>query len=130
MQTVTVDTDVVDHVNYDWGALKLLVNDAQAPGSRQSFGLVYIQPGKTNPTHWHTRAQEIVHMLQGECEVRTDRGVQTLRAGQTLFIPAGVAHELSNRGWEPAVYVCSFSASGRGTVFDDPRAPGARPLAS
>jgi quercetin dioxygenase-like cupin family protein len=126
-QLVTVETDVVAPIHYEWGALKWLVNADRAPGSRQSFGVVYIQPGKTNPTHWHTRAQEIVHMLSGECEVRTDDGVQTLRAGQTLYIPAGMRHELTNRGWEPCAYVCSFSASGRGTLFDDPDAPGARP---
>jgi quercetin dioxygenase-like cupin family protein len=68
-----------------------------------------------------------VHTLQGECDVRTDDGTQTLRAGQTLYIPAGERHELTNRGWQPAVYVCSFSARGRGTLFDDPDAPGARP---
>jgi uncharacterized cupin superfamily protein len=42
---------------------------------------VYVQPGKTNPTHWHTEAQEIVHMLQGECDVRTEVGTITLRPG-------------------------------------------------
>src|SRR5262245_11697848 len=127
MDIVTIDTDVVAPIHYEWGALKWVVNDAQAPGTSQSFGFVYIQPGKTNPTHWHTRAQETVHRLQGECDVRTDDGTQKLRAGQTLFIPAGMRHELTNNGWEPAVYVCSFSAAGRGTLFDDPDALGAKP---
>jgi quercetin dioxygenase-like cupin family protein len=129
MQIITVDTDVVTPVVYEWGAVKWVMNDTQAPGSRQSFGVVFIQPGKTNPTHWHTRAQEIVHMLQGECDVTTDTGTIKLRAGQTLFIPAGAHHELTNRGWEPAVYVCSFSASGRGTLFVEPEGVGAQPLA-
>ena len=129
MQIVTVDTDVVSPVVYDWGAVKWVMNDAQAPGSRQSFGVVFIEPGGTNPMHWHTRAQEIVHMLHGECEVRTEDGTHMLRTGQTLFIPAGTRHELTNRSWEPAVYVCSFSASGRGTLFEQPDGPGAQPLA-
>ena len=67
-------------------------------------------------------------MLQGECDIRTDDGTITLRAGQTLFIPVGAHHELTNRGWEPAVYVCSFSASGRGTLFADPDGPGVEPI--
>ena len=111
MQTVTVDNEAVAPKFYEWGAVKWVIDDAEAPGTRQSFGVVYIHPGKTNPTHWHTTAQEVVHMLQGECEIRTDDGTVTLRAGQTLYIPVGARHELTNRGWEPAVYVCSFSAA-------------------
>ena len=56
-------------------------------------------------------------MLQGECDIQTDGGSLKLRAGQTLYIPVGERHELTNNGWEPAVYVCSFSHSGRGTLF-------------
>jgi hypothetical protein len=41
-----------------------------------------------------------------------------------------VKHELTNRGWEPAIYVASFSASMRGTLFEDPDAKGARPTSS
>jgi quercetin dioxygenase-like cupin family protein len=130
MEPVTVINDLVEPVRYDWGAVKWVTNDAVFPGSAQSFGVVYIEPGKTNPTHWHTEAQEIVHMLQGECEVRTGEGTIVLRPGLTLCIPIGVDHELTNAGWEPAVYVCSFSASGRGTVFADPDAPGVTPLST
>lgn len=128
MEPLLVMNDAIDPVRYDWGAVKWVTNDAVFPGSRQSFGVVYIEPGQTNPTHWHTEAQEIVYMLQGECEVRTADKVIKLRPGTTLCIPVGVDHELTNDGWEPAVYVCSFSASGRGTVFADPDAPGVKPL--
>jgi quercetin dioxygenase-like cupin family protein len=48
--------------------------------------------------------------------------------GQTLYIPQGVKHEVANQGWEPVLYVCSFSASIRGTLFENPSAPGVRPL--
>jgi quercetin dioxygenase-like cupin family protein len=129
MELVTVFNDTIPAVRYDWGAVKWVANDAVFPGSEQSFGVVYIDPGQTNPTHWHTQAQEIVHMLQGACDVRTGEATITLRPGMTLCIPIGVDHELTNNGWEPAVYVCSFSASGRGTVFADPDARGVKPLA-
>ena len=92
-------------------------------------GIVHIHPGKTNPTHWHTNAQEIVYLLQGECDIETDDETVKLRPGQTLVIPVGARDELTNNGWEPAVYVCSFSHRGRGTLFDNPAGPGAKPLA-
>ena len=108
--------------------MKWVANSEIAPGCEQSFGLVHILPGKTNPAHCHTAAEEIVFMLRGECDVRVGDRRMTVAPGQTLVIPQGVVHEVGNSGWEPVVYVCSFSASIRGTIFDDPGASGARPL--
>jgi quercetin dioxygenase-like cupin family protein len=126
---VITQTKDIDEVRYDWGAVKWVANNELAPGCEQSFGLVHILPGKTNPEHCHTAAEEIVYMLQGECDVRVGDRRMKVATGQTLVIPQGVKHEVSNSGWEPAVYVCSFSASMRGTMFEDPGAPGARPTA-
>jgi quercetin dioxygenase-like cupin family protein len=106
-----------------------VANNDLAPGCEQSFGLVHILPGQVNPEHWHTAAEEIVFMLQGACDVRVGDRRLTITPGQTLVIPQGVKHEVSNSGWEPVVYVCSFSASMRGTLFEDPSLPGVRPLA-
>lgn len=129
LSLVVTETKDIEPVTYEWGAVKWVANHDVAPGCSQSFGIVHILPGKTNPEHWHTAAEELVYMLQGECDVHTDGGkVLKLTTGQTLFIPDGVKHELTNNGWEPAVYVCSFSASQRGTLFEDPTGPGARPV--
>jgi quercetin dioxygenase-like cupin family protein len=67
-------------------------------------------------------------MLQGECDVRLGDRHLTIRPGQTLHIPLGIKHEVSNPGWDPVVNVCSFSASMRATLFEDPSGPGVRPL--
>jgi quercetin dioxygenase-like cupin family protein len=67
-------------------------------------------------------------MLQGECDVRVGDRQMKIAPGQTLVIPQGVMHEVGNSGWEPAIYVCSFSATIRGTIFENPGAPGARPV--
>ena len=128
LNCVITETKSIEPVVYDWGAVKWVANNELAPGCEQSFGLVHITPGKTNSEHWHTAAEEIVYMLQGECTVRVGDKRLTIVPGQTLIIPQGVKHEVSNEGWEPVVYVCSFSASVRGTLFEDPSGPGARPL--
>ena len=128
LDCVIIETKEVEPVVYDWGAVKWVTNADLAPGAEQSFGLVHILPGETNPEHWHTAAEEIVHMLQGECTVRVGDRTMTIRPGQTLYIPPGTKHEVANRGWEPVVYVCSFSASMRGTLFEDPHGSGAKPV--
>jgi len=120
----------VEPVLYDWGGLKWLCNNEATPGCEQSFGIVHILPGRTNPLHWHAAAEEIVHILSGECDIKFDDKWLRLRPGLTLYIPPGVKHELKNNGWEPVIYVASFSASMRGTLFEDPNAVGARPTSS
>lgn len=128
LNCIITETKDIEPVEYEWGAVKWVANNDMAPGCEQSFGLVHILPGKTNPEHWHTAAEEIVYMLQGECSIRVGEKSLQLRPGQTLYIPVGVKHEVANSGWDPVVYVCSFSSSVRGTLFEDPHAPGARPL--
>jgi quercetin dioxygenase-like cupin family protein len=131
MKNATVmDIQKIKSVHYDWGALKWVCDDDVAPGCEQSFGFVHLMPGKTNPLHWHTVAEEIVYVLSGECEIKLDGRRHRLTPGLTLCIPPGVRHELTNHGWEPFIYVASFSAAMRGTLFEDPDAVGARPKPS
>jgi quercetin dioxygenase-like cupin family protein len=127
MNAVISDIAKINPIAYDWGALKWVCDEEIAPGCEQSFGFVYLLPGKTNPLHWHTTAQELVYVLSGECDIRFDGQVQRLVPGLTLCIPPGVRHELTNHGWEPFIYVASFSAPRRGTVFENPGAAGALP---
>jgi quercetin dioxygenase-like cupin family protein len=86
----------IEPVSYDWGAVKWVANNDLVPDCEQSFGLVHILPGKTNPEHWHTAAEAIVFMLQGECAVRVGDRQLKIGRGQTLYIPQGVKHEVAN----------------------------------
>src|SRR5688572_16468281 len=108
---VITDHEKIDPIFYDWGTLKWVANDNVAPGCEQSLGIVNVYPGRTNPEHWLSRAEELVYMLSGTCDIRIDGQWYHLTPGKTLYIPPGVKHELKNNGWEPAVYVASFSAS-------------------
>ena len=128
LDCIVIETKDVEPVIYEWGGVKWVANNDLAPGCEQSFGLVHILPGKTNPEHRHAAAEEILFMLQGECDVRVGDRHLKIGPGQTLYIPQGIKHEVANHGWEPVVYVCSFSASMRGTLFENPAGPGVRPL--
>jgi quercetin dioxygenase-like cupin family protein len=124
---MVVNAPDVEPIFYDWGAIKWLISEQAVPGTSQSFGLANVLPGRMNPEHWHTTAQEIIYMISGECEITIEGQLFRAGPGQTIYIPAGARHTLVNNGWEPAVYVAAFSASTRGTLFDDPDHPGARP---
>ena len=79
LECIITETKDIEPVIYEWGGVKWVANNDVAPGCEQSFGLVHILPGKTNPEHRHTAAEEILFMLQGECDVRV--GDRNLKIG-------------------------------------------------
>jgi uncharacterized cupin superfamily protein len=77
----------------------------------KNFGvnLVRLQPGvASSQRHWHTHEDEFVYMLEGEADLVTDAGTQTLKPGMCAGFPAGKAdgHHLINRSDRDAVFLC------------------------
>ncbi|MBI3654349.1 MAG: cupin domain-containing protein [Acidobacteria bacterium] len=104
-------------VDYDWGSIKWICDRKTTPESVQSFGYAFVLPNQTNPEHRHLTCEEIIYMLAGELKIYAHDECITLRPGQTALIPKGVRHKVVNEGWEPVVYIASFSAAFRDTVF-------------
>jgi uncharacterized cupin superfamily protein len=61
--------------------------------------------GQSSSRHAHSRQDEFVYVVQGEVELETDAGVETLRAGLCVGFPAGAgnAHRFVNRSNEDAL---------------------------
>lgn len=84
-------------------------HDLSAPGREALQVLVGFAPGAIAPNHHHP-GEEIVYVTEGTLEYRLeDRPPVTLRAGDVIFIPYGVNHEVINvgngRAAELATYV-------------------------
>lgn len=70
--------------------------------------LVELPPGAWSAQrHWHTREEEFVLVLEGELNLVTDSGEQTLRPGMCAGFPAGVqdGHHLVNKSSAAALYL-------------------------
>ena len=84
-------------------------HDLSVPGREVVQVIVELEPGTTAPRHSHP-GEEIIYVLEGTWEYTLD-GKQPviLKAGQVLFIPAGVIHSARNvgsgRGAELATYI-------------------------
>ena len=70
---------------------------------------VDIPAGTAFPKHSHP-GEEMVYMIEGVLEYRLEgKSPVTLKAGEVLFIPAGVVHEVKNvgssNGAELATYI-------------------------
>ncbi|APO78135.1 cupin 2 domain-containing protein (plasmid) [Rhizobium etli 8C-3] len=76
----------------------LLRHDLDVPGRELVQVRVDFEPGAIAAKHSHP-GEEIAYVLEGSLEYQLgDRRPITLRAGETLFIPAGVPHVAKNVG--------------------------------
>jgi uncharacterized cupin superfamily protein len=69
------------------------------------INLLELNPGAwSSQRHWHTRAEEFVYVLEGEVVLVTERGEETLHAGDcAAFLPGdNDGHHLQNRSATPA----------------------------
>ena len=84
-------------------------HDLSVPGREVLQVRVDLDPGVTFPMHSHP-GEEIIYVLEGVWEYQVEgKGAMTLKAGDVLFIPAGVNHGAKNvgsgKGSELATYV-------------------------
>lgn len=78
------------------------------PGREAVQVLVGFAPGAVAARHHHP-GEEIVYVTQGTLEYRlTGRPPVTLAAGDVLFIPYGVDHEVKNVGNGKAVELATY----------------------
>ena len=73
-------------------------HDLSAPGREAIQVRVDIDPGVTAPAHKHP-GEEIIYVLEGVMEYDVEgKAPVTLKAGDVLFIPAGVVHSAKSVG--------------------------------
>ncbi len=90
-----------------------LVGGAAPIQARQfSIGFVTLEPdGGQVP--WHNQEQEEVYiLLEGEAEMCLGEERRVLRAGQAVFIPPKVFHQMTNVGSTPARMIYCYGPAG------------------
>jgi len=77
-----------------------------------SMGNVTLEPhGGQVP--WHNQEQEEIYFIvAGEAEMCLGEERQTLRAGQTVYIPPRVFHQLTNMGEGPCRMIYCYGPAG------------------
>jgi quercetin dioxygenase-like cupin family protein len=91
------------------GRTQLQRHDLSIPGREVIQVRVDLDPGVTFPLHSHP-GEEIIYVLEGVWEYQVEgKGAVTVKAGEVLFIPAGVKHGAKNvgttKGSELATYI-------------------------
>lgn len=83
-------------------------HDLSTPGREMVQVRVDLAPGVTFPQHSHP-GEEIVYVIEGVLEYRVEgQPPVTLKAGEVLFIPAGVVHAVTNVGSGNAAELATY----------------------
>src|SRR5690242_10430486 len=93
--------------------MKLHLTGAQTGGQ---FCMVesVMPPGYMTPPHVHANEDEGFLILEGELDVIVDGKRNRVRAGESLFAPRGVPHQLHNAGERPVRAIGVSTPSGFG----------------
>ncbi|RMH56913.1 MAG: cupin domain-containing protein [Bacteroidetes bacterium] len=76
------------------------------------LGYVTLEPnGGQVPWHNHPE-EEVYFILDGEGEMCLGEERQTLRAGQAVYIPSNVFHQLTNRSDKPLTMIYCYGPAG------------------
>lgn len=97
----------------DWGSLTWLASEKLTGSPDLTVGRVIIKPSKSNPKHTHANCEEVLYLLQGELEHAVGAETILLKAGDTLSVPAGIAHNAINTGSEDAEMIVVYSSGRR-----------------
>src|SRR5439155_12761605 len=76
-----------------------------------------ISPGVTVPWHFH-ETEEIIVVLEGDGECRTDEGTEKYSAGDIIILPPRVKHSLHNSGVSLIRQICFFLDDPATTFLD------------
>jgi quercetin dioxygenase-like cupin family protein len=83
-------------------------HDLSIEGRETVQARIDIAPGATANWHRHP-GEEVIYVIEGTLEYQLEgKGPVTLRAGEVLFVPAGVAHRARNPGTENGAELATY----------------------
>jgi quercetin dioxygenase-like cupin family protein len=99
------DVPQIDLPGGSWS--RMVVTDQSVSGNSASLGYSVFKPGsETAPVAHET--EEVAYVLSGSGELRLDDGAVPFKAGDGLFVPAGVWHAVANTSDEDVAMVFGF----------------------
>jgi quercetin dioxygenase-like cupin family protein len=62
------------------------------------FIRVHLEPGSAHPFHYHPNMEEILYIISGSAYQWVEQTRKILKAGDSVYIPAGIVHGTYNAG--------------------------------
>ena len=62
-------------------------------------------PASTEQKHYHGKAQQLFYILRGDAAFELNGEMRKIHAGESIHVPPGVPHSISNNGTEPLRFI-------------------------
>ena len=98
---------IAPFITKDGSVIRELMHPALHGASAMSFAEATVEPGATTLLHLHRRSEEFYHVSQGVGTMRLGQEVFEIRRGDTIAIPPGTAHNVTNTGSEALRILCA-----------------------
>jgi len=82
----------------DWGSLGWCCRPADTGAKDLVVIEVTLAPRGGHAFHKHPKQEEVIYVMEGQVEQWLDQQKRVLKAGDSIFIPAGVVHASFNTG--------------------------------
>ena len=102
----TAYVDISPFITKDGSGIRELMHPSQHGSSSMSFAEAIIDPGRTTLLHLHRDSEEIYHITKGAGKMRLGAAEFTIGSGDTITIPPGTPHNVTNAGSEPLKILC------------------------
>jgi quercetin dioxygenase-like cupin family protein len=112
-----VSSEKAEKLAFDWGGLTWYANGALGNSKEVTVGSCRLNPGCSNPRHYHPNCSEILVVIQGNIRHTMAHGTESeLGPGDTVTVPPNVWHRATNIGSSEALLFIVFTSPDRQTV--------------
>jgi mannose-6-phosphate isomerase-like protein (cupin superfamily) len=94
-------------VTKDGSVIRELMHPQLHAVKGMSIAEAIVEPGATTLLHQHRLTEEIYHITQGEGLMRLGVEEFMVGIGDTIVIPPGTAHNITNTGTAPLKILCA-----------------------
>jgi mannose-6-phosphate isomerase-like protein (cupin superfamily) len=101
--------DARAYITKDGSEIRELMHPDIHGNARQSLAEAIVPVDSETLLHRHLNSEEIYHITQGHGVMVLDSEQFEVKAGDTIFIPAGASHKIRNAGTEPLKILCCCS---------------------
>ena len=102
----TAYVDISPFITKDGSEIRELMHPSQHGSSSMSFAEAIVDQGRTTLLHLHRDSEEIYHITEGAGKMRMGAAEFAIGSGDTITIPPGTPHNVTNTGSEPLKILC------------------------
>ena len=112
-----LSSEKAEKLDFDWGGLTWYASGSLGNTSELTVGSCRLNPGCSNPRHYHPNCSEILVVLQGNIRHTMADGTESeMKPGDTVTVPPNVWHRATNVGQSEALLFIVFSSADRQVV--------------